>query len=90
MQAVTVERLGPFSPYLIETCPAASLTMSAVMKNGEIIFGLPPLSKKRLEVSSMTFRPPIPEPITTAIRSRLPSVTGRPESSIAKWAAPIA
>ncbi len=32
----------------------------------------------------------MPEPTTTANRSRLASVTGTPASSIAKWAAPIA
>ena len=32
----------------------------------------------------------MPEPTTTANRSRLPSVTGTPASSIAKWAAAIA
>ena len=44
VQAVTVARLGPFRPYLIEMFPAASLTMRPVMKKGEMTRGLPPLS----------------------------------------------
>ena len=70
--------------------PPASLTMSPVMKNGEMTRGLLPLSMYLRCVSSMSGRPPIPEPTTTANRSLFASVTGTPESSIARWAAPIA
>jgi hypothetical protein len=38
----------------------------------------------------MIGRPPIPDPMTTAIRSRLSSRTGRPESAMANCAAAIA
>jgi hypothetical protein len=90
VQAVTVERLGPWIPYLIEMFPAASLTMRPVMKNGEMTRGLFPPSTYLRIVSSMRGSPPMPEPTTTATRVRFSSVTGRPESSMAKWAAPIA
>ena len=90
VHAVTVERFGPFSPYLIEMLPAASLTMSPVMKKGEMTFGLLSDSTYFLCVSSIRGRPPMPEPTTTAMRSRFASETGRPESSIAKCAAAIA
>ena len=66
VQAVTMARFGPFMPYLIEMLPAASLTMRPVMKKGEMTLGLPPLSTYFLCVSSMSGRPPIPEPTTTA------------------------
>ena len=51
--------------------------------------GFPPFSTYFLCVSSMSGRPPMPEPTTMANRSRLSSVTGVPASSIAKCAAPI-
>ncbi len=60
------------------------------MKKGEMTRGFPPFSTYLRCVSSMIGSPPIPEPTTTAMRPRLASVTGRPASSIAKWAAPIA
>jgi hypothetical protein len=77
-------------PYLIEMLPAASLTMRPVMKKGEMTRALFPDSMNSFCVRSMSGSPPIPDPTMTAIRSRFSSVTGRPESSIAKWAAPIA
>ncbi len=70
--------------------PPASLTISPVMKNGEMTRGLPPVSMNFLWVSSMSGRPPIPDPTTTANRSRFSSVTGTPESSMANWAAAMA
>ncbi len=90
VHAVTVARFGPFSPYLIEMFPAASFTMRPVMKNGEMTRGLLPLSTNSRCVFSISGRPPIPDPTTTAIRSRFSSLTGIPESSIAKRAAAIA
>ena len=75
---------------MIEMLPPASLTMSPVMKKGEMTRGFPPFSTNLRWVSSMSGSPPMPEPTTTANRSRFSSVTGTPESSIAKWAAPIA
>ncbi len=88
VHAVTVVRFGPLRPYRIETLPAASFAMSAVMKKGEMTRG--PLWRYLFCVSSMMGRPPMPDPMTTAIRSRLSSRTGRPESSIANCAAAIA
>jgi hypothetical protein len=90
VHAVTVARFGPFIPYLIEMLPAASLTMRPVMKNGEMTLGLSWLSTNARDVFSISGSPPMPEPMTTATRSRFPSLTGSPESSMAKWAAPIA
>ena len=41
VQAVAVASLGPRAPYLMETWPAARLTMVAGMKKGEILRGPP-------------------------------------------------
>ena len=68
--------------------PAASLVISPGMKKGDDR-AWPAVLEMRFCVSSMG-KPPMPEPTTTAKRSRLASVTGTPASSMAKWAAPIA
>ena len=73
MQAVTIAKLGPLSPYLIDRLPETILMIEEGTKNGEILLG--PFSRKRSAVFSMVVRPPIPAPIATPILSALDSVT---------------
>ncbi len=81
VQAVIVARFGPFAPYLIETWPDVMFAMSPGMKNGENLSG-PPSHTRRCWLS-ISGRPPMPEPMTTATRSAFSGVTLNPESSIA-------
>ena len=46
VQAVAVASFGPLAPNLIETWPAARLTMAAGMKKGEILRGPPSMSAR--------------------------------------------
>src|SRR6185436_8743061 len=85
VHAVAGDVLGPRARQRIETCPAAMLTISAGMKNGDTRSG--PRSTRTLLIVSMTGSPPIPEPMTTPTRSALPSSMTRPESSMANCAA---
>src|SRR5471032_1754408 len=78
VQAVTIDRLGPRMPYLIDRLPEIILMIEAGTKNGEIRRG-PRLSYSSL-VSSISGRPPIPEPMMTPMRSAFSSVTTMPES----------
>src|SRR6267142_925822 len=78
VHAVTIARLGPFSPCMIERFPEIMLMMVLGMKNGEILRG-PPFSTS-LCVSSIIGSPPMPEPTLTPMRVALASVTSRPES----------
>ncbi len=86
-QAVTTEWLGPLKPYLIDTCPDTRLIRLAGMKNG--------LTRRMLPFSTITaflaisFRPPMPDPIMTPVRSWSSSVSAvQPESAIA-WTAAV-
>ena len=88
-QAVTTAWLGPLNPWRIDTCPDARLIRAEGMKNGLIRLG--PLSRRRIDASSMVLSPPIPEPIMTPVRSRSASSSGfQPASSIACCAAAMA
>ncbi len=81
VQAVTIAKLGPFKPYLIDRLPEIILMIEEGTKKGEI--RLAPFSLKRSAVRSIVPKPPIPAPIATPIRSAFSSVTSIPESSIA-------
>ncbi len=64
------------------------LTISPGMKNGLIRRG--PFSRYVLCISSMSGRPPIPDPMHTPTRSAFSAVTARPESAIASFDAATA
>src|SRR5208282_977820 len=90
VQAVAVASFGPLAPNLMETCPAARLTMAAGMKKGEILRGPP--SRSAVCSRSMTSNPPMPEPICTPTLSAFSGVTWSPdifiassEAAMAKW-----
>ncbi|MNC85674.1 hypothetical protein D3C83_12850 [compost metagenome] len=84
MHAVTTARFGPLSPYMIESCPEIRLMIEPGTKNGVILRG-PPASIA-LCVSSISGRPPIPEPMHTPICSRCSRSKSSPESLIASIA----
>ncbi len=84
VQAVARARFGPLNPYMIERFPAIMLTMLPGTKNGEILRG-PPLVRSAW-VSSISGRPPIPEPRTQPMRSRSIDSDSTPASRIA-WIA---
>ena len=67
VQAVTIARFGPLKPYMIESWPAIMLMIVPGTKNGEILRGPP--SSSALCVSSISGRPPMPEPMLTPMRS---------------------
>src|SRR5713226_5462015 len=73
VQAVAVASFGPLAPNLMETCPAARLTMAAGMKKGEILRGPPSISA--VCSRSITSNPPMPEPICTPTFSAFSGVT---------------
>jgi hypothetical protein len=85
VHAVTIARFGPWKPNMIETWPEIMLMIDAGTKNGVIRRG-PRFSSSAL-VSSMSGRPPIPEPIRQPTRSASSapscSLVGIPESRIA-------
>src|SRR5208337_796515 len=90
VQAVAVASFGPLAPNLMETCPAARLTMAAGMKKGEILRGPP--SRSAVCSRSITSNPPMPEPICTPTFSAFSGVTwsrdifiASSEAAIAKW-----
>ena len=67
VQAVTIARFGPWKPNMIETWPEIMLMIDAGTKNGVIRRG-PRFSSSAL-VSSISGRPPMPEPIRQPMRS---------------------
>ena len=77
VQAVAVASLGPRAPNLIDTCPAARLTIDPGMKKGDILRGPPAIIAECSR--SNTSNPPMPEPMCTPTRSRLDSSIFRPE-----------
>ena len=81
VQAVTMAKLGPFMPYLIDRLPEIILMIEEGTKNGEM--RLAPFSLKRSAVFSMVPRPPIPAPMATPTRSAFSSVISMPLSSMA-------
>ena len=66
VQAVTIDRFGPLKPNRMDTCPATILMMEAGTKNGVMRRG--PRAASSAWVFSISGRPPIPEPITQAMR----------------------
>ena len=72
VQAVAVASFGPFAPNLMETCPAARLTMEAGIKKGEILRGPP--SSSAVCSRSITSNPPMPEPMCTPTFSAISGV----------------
>src|SRR6266850_3987305 len=64
--AVTTEELGPLAPKRIETSPAAMLTMSIGMTNGDTRSG--PFSFRTFSPSISVLMPPMPEPMSTPKR----------------------
>ena len=85
VQAVTIARFGPWKPYLIDTWPEIMLMIEAGTKNGEIRRG--PRLAYSICVSSISGRPPMPEPTSTPMRSAISSLSsspvGRPASRTA-------
>jgi hypothetical protein len=81
VQAVTMARLGPCSPYMIENWPEIMLMIEPGTKNGEIRRG--PRFMYSVWLSSIIGRPPMPEPIITPTWVRLASVTSSPLSASA-------
>ena len=60
VQAVTIARLGPLKPYMIDRLPEIMLMIEAGTKNGEMRRG--PRAAYSPCVSSIIGRPPMPEP----------------------------
>src|SRR5208282_1496419 len=90
VQAVAVASFGPLAPNLMETCPAARLTMEAGMKKGEIRRGPP--SSNAVCSRSITSNPPMPEPMCTPTFSAISGViwscdifSASSAAAIAKW-----
>ena len=81
VHAVTIARFGPLSPYWIDRLPAIMLMIDPGIRNGETRRG--PRLSSSLWLSSIIGRPPMPEPITQPMRSRLASVISMPLSLIA-------
>ena len=73
VQAVQYAQLGPFSPHLMLTCPAAKFTIAAGMKNGDIFRG--PDASRFACSRSMMSNPPTPDAMWVPIRSALSAVT---------------
>src|ERR1019366_4090650 len=88
VQAVAVASFGPLAPNLMETCPAARLTMEAGIKKGEILRGPP--SSSAVCSRSITSNPPMPEPICTPTFSAFSEVTWSCDIFIASSAAAMA
>ncbi len=63
VHAVTIDKLGPLKPYLIDKLPEIILIILAGTKNGDIL--LAPLFLNVSLVFSILGRPPIPDPIDT-------------------------
>jgi len=89
VHAVTTAKLGPLKPKRMETWPAIMLMIEAGTKNGEIRRG--PRAVYSTWVCSIMGKPPMPEPITQAMRvansSSRASPVGKPASSTACTAA---
>ncbi len=81
VQAVTIARFGPLSPNMIDRLPEIMLMIAPGIMNGEIRRG--PRLTNSLWLSSISGRPPMPEPTMQPIDSRLASVISSPESRIA-------
>ena len=79
VQALTTAMFGPLRPYMIESWPEIMLMMVPGTKNGEILRG-PPASIGIMRGSSISGRPPMPEPMQTPICSRVSLSRSRPES----------
>ena len=69
--ADTIARLGPWNPYWIDASPATMLTIVPGTKNG-VILRQPPASNATF-VSSISGRPPMPDPMQTPTRSLSPA-----------------
>ena len=77
VQAVTIARFGPLKPYLIETWPEIMLMIEAGTKNGEIA-ARAAVRPARPCVSSISGRPPMPEPMLQPMRSASSSASASP------------
>ena len=86
--AVAGAEFGPLQLKRMETCPAARLMISPGMKNGETRLG--PRSSIFVCISSMSGRPPMPEPMITPRRSWSQVFGSSLASSTAIWAAATA
>ena len=81
VHAVTMARFGPRNPYWIDRFPEIMLMIDPGIMNGETRRG--PRFSNSVWLSSIIGRPPMPDPITHPMRSRLESVTSMPLSLIA-------
>ena len=73
VQAVTIARFGPWKPNMIDTWPEIMLMIDAGTKNGVIRRG--PRAISSACVSSISGRPPMPEPTRQPMRSACSSVS---------------
>ena len=73
MQAVTIARFGPWKPYWIDTWPEIMLVIDAGTKNGVMRRG--PRAISSPWVSSISGRPPMPEPTRQPMRSACSSLS---------------
>ena len=78
VQAVTIARFGPLVPIMIDRLPAIMLMMVPGMKNGEMRRG--PFLVSSSCISSISGRPPMPEPKLMPKRSAVSGATVFPES----------
>ena len=76
VQAVTMAMFGPLKPNFIDTCPEIMLMMEPGTKNGVMRLG--PLATSSTLVSSISGRPPMPEPMTQPMRTACSSVSNSP------------
>ena len=90
VHAVAGARFGPAAPQRIEICPAARLTIAAVIKNGETRPG--PWFVSFACSRSMASKPPTPLPTKTPTRSGCSAFISRPAcrtansvAAMAKW-----
>ena len=84
-QAETVEKLGPFAPIIIETCPEAMSPSIIGTRNGLTRFG--PLLSMISCCSVIVMIPPTPLPIRTPTRAASSAAISMPASSSASTVA---
>lgn len=76
VQAVTMAMFGPLKPNFIDTCPEIMLMIEAGTKKGVMRRG--PRLVSSVCVSSISGKPPMPEPITQPMRVACSSLSWSP------------
>ena len=87
VQAVTIANVGPFRPSMIESWPEIMLMIEPGTKNGDIRRG--PRFVYSAWFSSISGRPPMPEPTIAPMRSAFASLISSPLSRTAWMLAAI-